>query len=112
MDLETGARKTVSAREGFYIRALGFMGTDFIYGEAAQGDVGRISRERIFPMGRVVIQDQHGEQLRASDYEALGKYVVSISIEDNRISLDCVQRSADGGYEEAAPETITRPGIG
>ena len=108
MNLETGTRKTVSAREGFYIQALGFMGTDFIYGEAAQGDVWEdIAGSRIFPMGRVVIQDQHGEQLRASDYEALGKYVVSISIEDNRISLDCVQRSADGGYEEAAPETIT-----
>ena len=59
-------------------------------------------------MGRVVIQDQYGKELRASDYEALGKYVVSISIEDNRISLECVRRSADGGYEEAGPETITR----
>ena len=108
MDLETGARKTVSAREGFYIRALGFMGTDFIYGEAAQGDVREdIAGNWIFPMGRVVIQDQYGKELRASDYEALGKYVVSISIEDNRISLECVRRSADGGYEEAGPETIT-----
>ncbi len=108
MDLETGARKTVSAREGFYIRALGFMGTDFIYGEAAQDDVREdIAGNWIFPMGRVVIQDQYGKELRASDYEALGKYVVSISIEDNRISLECVRRSADGGYEEAGPETIT-----
>lgn len=108
MDLETGARKTVSAREGFYIRALGFMGTDFIYGEAAQGDVREdIAGNWIFPMGRVVIQDQYGKELRASDYEALGKYVVSISIEDNRISLECARRSADGGYEEAGPETIT-----
>ena len=55
----------------------------------------------------MVIQDQFGKELRASDYEALGKYVVSISIEDNRISLECVRRSADGGYEEAGPETIT-----
>lgn len=108
LNLETGKRRTVSAREGCYIRALGFMGTDFIYGEAAQEDVQQdISGSYVFPMGRVIIQDQYEEELRVSDYEALGKYVISISIEDNRISLDCVQRTADGGYEEAGPETIT-----
>ena len=108
LNLETGERRTVSAREGCYIRALGFMGTDFIYGEARQEDVQQdISGGYIFPMGRVVIQNESGEELRVSDYESIGKYVVSIAIDDNRISLDCVQRSADGGYEEAGPETIT-----
>ena len=33
--------------------------------------------------------------------------MVSISIENNRISLSCVQRSADGSYTETSPETIT-----
>src|SRR5699024_10393043 len=28
--------------------------------------------------------------------------------ENNRISLSCVQRSADGSYTETSPETITR----
>ena len=108
MDLETGSRRSISAQEGCYIQALGFMGTDFIYGEARQSDVQQdIAGNWQFPMGRVVIQDQYGEELRVSDYEALGKFVVSISIEDNRISLECVQRSADGGFEEAVPETIT-----
>lgn len=108
MDLETGSRRSISAQEGCYIQALGFMGTDFIYGEARQSNVQQdIAGNWQFPMGRVVIQDQYGEELRVSDYEALGKFVVSISIEDNRISLERVQRSADGGFEEAVPETIT-----
>ena len=35
LNLETNRRRTVQAEEGFYIRALGFMGTYFIYGEAS-----------------------------------------------------------------------------
>ena len=109
LDLETGTGRTVSAQDGYYIQALGFMGTDFIYGEARQSDVQQdIAGNTVFPMGRVVIQDQNGNELRTSDYESLGKYVVSISIENNRISLSCVQRSADGNYTETSPETITR----
>lgn len=108
LDLETGTGRTVSAQDGYYIQALGFMGTDFIYGEARQSDVQQdIAGNTVFPMGRVVIQDQNGNELRTSDYESLGKYVVSISIENNRISLSCVQRSADGSYTETSPETIT-----
>lgn len=108
LDLETGTSRSVSAQDGYYIQALGFMGTDFIYGEARQSDVQQdIAGNITFPMGRVVIQDKDGNELRSSDYESRGKYVVSISIEDNRISLSCVQRAADGSYEEAAQEAIT-----
>lgn len=108
LNLETGTERTVAAQEGYYIRALGFMGTDFIYGEARQSDVQQdIAGNQVFPMGRVVIQDQYGQEIRTSDYEAQGKYVVSISIEGNRISLDCVQRTAEGSYAETEPETIT-----
>lgn len=108
LNLETGARRSVSAQEGYYIRALGFMGTDFIYGEARQSDVQQdIAGNMSFPMGRVVIQDEYGQEIRSFDYESQGKYVVSLSIESNRILLDCVQKAGDGSYMEAEPEPIT-----
>ncbi len=108
LNLETGKTRSVSAREGYYIRALGFMGTDFIYGEARQSDVQQdISGSTGFPMGQIVIQDEQGEEIRSFDYEDQEKYVISISVESNRILLECVQRSEDGGYEEAEPEPIT-----
>ena len=108
LNLETGAQRSVTAQEGYYIQALGFMGTDFIYGEARQSDVQRdIAGNTIFPMGRLVIQDEYGQEVRTFDYESQGKYVVSIEIEDNRISLNCVRKTAEGGYEEAEPEPIT-----
>ena len=108
LNLDTGKSREVQADEGYYIRALGFMGTDFIYGEARQSDVQKgLTGNELFPMGRIVIENEQGELVREFDYESQGKYVTDISIESNRISLNCVQRSADGSYVEADPEPIT-----
>lgn len=108
LNLETGSRRTVSAQGGFYIRALGFMGTDLIYGEARKENIVKdITGKNVFPMGYVTIQDERGDTIREFPYEQQNKFVISIGIEDNRISLDCVQRTEDGNYIEANPEPIT-----
>ncbi len=108
LNLDTGRRRVVRAEEGFCIRALGFMGNDFIYGEARKEDIVRdITGGYLFPMGYVTIQQENGKEIRKFAYEEQGKYVTSIAIEDNRISLDCVEKSEDGSYIESAPEPIT-----
>jgi len=59
-------------------------------------------------MGRVTIQNaSSGKVIRESVYEDQGKYVVSIAIESNWISLKCVAKSEEGGYAEADPELLT-----
>ncbi len=108
LNLETERSRNISAEEGFYIQPLGFMGTDFIYGEARKDDIQRDATGKyIFPMGYVVILDESGSMIREFPYEEQGKYVVSVSIESNRISLECVAKNGEGGYVEAAPEPIT-----
>lgn len=108
LNLETGSKRSVSAEEGFYIRALGFMGTDLIYGQARKEDIVKdITGKNVFPMGYITIQDQNGKTIREFPYEQQNKFVVSIVIEDNRISLDCVQKTETGDYIEANPEPIT-----
>ena len=108
LNLETYSRQVVKAKDGFYIRVLGFMGTDLIYGEARKEDIVKdVTGNYIFPMGQVTIQDERGNVIREFSYEEQNKYVVSIAIEDNRISLNCVQKAEDGGYTEATPEPIT-----
>lgn len=108
LNLETNRKRTVEAEEGFRIRALGFMGTDFIYGEARKEDITKsITGSTIFPMGYVAIQGENGNEISEFAYEQQGKYVVDISIESNRISLDCVSKDGDGGYTETSPEPIT-----
>ena len=109
LNLETNRRRTVQAEEGFYIRALGFMGTDFIYGEARKEDVAKsITGSFVFPMGYVAIQDENGVKIREFSYEQQGKYAVDISIENNRTILDCVAKDEAQGYTEALPELITK----
>ncbi len=109
LNLETGKRRKVEAGEEFYIRALGFMGTDFIYGKARRDDVVKdLTGNRIFPMGHVVIENERGKVIQEFSYEEKGKYVVSISIESNRISQECVSKNEAGGYEAATPEPITK----
>lgn len=108
LNLDTGSSHTIRAEDGYYIQALGFMGTDFIYGEARQADVTKeLSGNYVFPMGKIVIENEQGKVVRMFDYESKGKYVTGISIKENRISLECVSRQADGTYAEADPEPIT-----
>lgn len=108
LNLNTNRRRVIKAEDGFYIRGLGFMGTDFIYGEAAKEDIVRdITGGYLFPMGYVTIQDENGNEIRKFNYKEQGKYVISTVIEDNRISLDCVEKNAEGEYTETAPEPIT-----
>lgn len=109
LNLETNRRRTLEARQGFYIQALGFMGTDFIYGEARKEDITKsITGNVVFPMGYVAIQDENGARIREFSYEQQGKYVVDITIESNRTSLGCVAKTEEGGYTEALPELITK----
>ena len=92
LNLETGARRSVSAQEGYYIRALGFMGTDFIYGEARQSDVQQdIAGNMSFPMGRIVIQDEYGQEIRSFDYGEI------CSLSFDRKQPDSAGLCAEGG---------------
>ena len=108
LSLNTGGTQTIEAREGEYVRGLGFMGTDFIWGTASEADVqvdmlGNV----IFPMHTISIQSAEGETIREFAYGDQGKYVISVSMTDNRISMECVMKTADGSYVEATPEPIT-----
>lgn len=108
LNLNTGRTQSIQAQEREYVRGLGFMGTDFIWGAASETDVQQDPAGNvIFPMYRISIRSASGETIREFVYGDQGKYVISVSMENNRISLQCVSKSADGSYVEAAPEPIT-----
>ena len=59
MDLETGAKQTISAPEGDYIRSLGFVGGDFLYGLAHQDSSWTVNgRLEDIPMYALEIQER------------------------------------------------------
>ena len=108
MDMKTGVRQTFSAQEGEYLRCLGFSGNDFIYGICAAENVTEdYAGNILFPMHRVEIVDSKGDVIRDFNYEQKNKYVISATMQSNRIDLHCVSKSEDGSYETTLAEAIT-----
>ncbi len=108
LNTETGEVSQIRAEDGETLQALGFMEEDLIYGIADTADIQTdLAGQRTIPMNRVVIRDLTGNEVREFDYRSKGKYVVGVTIVENRIDLSCVSLSADGTYEEALSEPIT-----
>lgn len=106
-DLEDGSSFTVEAPTDSYIRPLGFMGEDFIYGEAAASDIYRDSAGNVrFLMSHVYIvetaEENHGI---LKDYSKAGYLVSSIEVEDYTIYLNREQYNGTT-YVPADTDTI------
>ncbi len=104
-NLNTEVQNVIVAKAGEYIRPLGFMGEDIIYGAAKEEDIYRENSGRIFfPMYKVCICDSEGQVLK--EYSQENMYVIDCSVEDNQITLERMKRREDGSYVEAVPDHI------
>lgn len=105
MDLDTGERKEISTGGDSYLKALGFMQEDFVYGIARKEDVLKdLTGNITFPMYKVCIMDSStAEQLK--EYEKPGYYVSDIEIWDYIMYLNRIQFNGMA-YVEASQDTI------
>ncbi len=95
MRLSDGAVRTIQAAEGEYLRPLGFMGTDFIYGIARDTDIrSDISGRTAFPMYALEIVSEEGEIL--THYEPDGGHIISVEAGAGRIQVNCAYLSSSG----------------
>ena len=86
LNLNTGKQTQIMAGSGKYIKPLGFMNEDLIYGVAYRADISKDAfGATIFPMYRVCIQDERGNVLK--EYEKEGVYVTDAVIEEGQINL-------------------------
>lgn len=93
MNFNTGKQNEIKAGNNQYIKPIGFMGEDLIYGVAYANDlVADPSGTILFPMYSVRIQDERGNIL--NNYEKPGYYVVGASIAGNQINLNRVTKSS------------------
>lgn len=91
MDFNTGKQTTVEGGSGCYVRPLGFMGEDLIYGTAYKSDVAKDSSGSIlFPMYMVNILN--GTETIADTYQKEGIYIVGAEIVENQINLKRVRK--------------------
>ena len=86
LDLETGEGHIINAPENEMIRALGFMGEDFIYGRQYPADESvTVTGDKILPMYQITIVDKSGTVVK--EYVADGMYFSDIRIEKNLLTI-------------------------
>lgn len=100
LNLNTGKETQIRAGDGKYIKPLGFMNEDLIYGVAYKADISKDAfGATIFPMYRICIEDERGNVLK--EYEKEGVYVTDASIETGQINLSRVCKREDGAVYSA-----------
>ena len=104
-DLENETAVKISAGSSEYIRFLGFIGEDMIYGMVRYNDVQvETSGNLLMPMYRICICDGTGKLIKY--YEKDGFFVTDVSIEPGHIQLTRLSGTT-GSYQMASDDTIT-----
>lgn len=108
MDITDGTTQTIAAENGEYLRVLGFMEQDLVYGRAHTGDAWVKSNSVCgLPMFRLEIVSDRLELLK--EYERPDSYVDEVTTEGNRIHLKLVRKNeadVNHAYLENGSDTI------
>lgn len=107
-DFETGRTTDIRPENGAYIRPLGFLGTDCIYGEAAESDRSRLAQGQTFlPISTVRIVDTSEDNKVLKTYQQKGVWFKDAEISsEGVITLNSVKYK-NHAYVKTAPLTIT-----
>ncbi len=107
LDLKTGTTTEIEEGDGEYVRPLGFMEEDFVYGVAKRDDVHVDTAGKLtFPMNEIKIMDTLGEQQEIlKTYHKDGYFVSKIEISDYTIYLSRIQFNGTA-YVDADQDTI------
>lgn len=106
LNLSSGVKSVVDASAGEFIKPLGFIGNDLIYGLIRKSDV-RTDRygQIIWPMYRLIIRDDSGNTLK--EYGEDGYFVIGVEVGETQILLSRIQWDAESeSYVEAAGDQI------
>lgn len=116
IDVEGHKDYIIKADEGEYIKVLGFIENDLIYGTAKASDITTDSSGKtIFPMYKINIRLYDGNDnkeassatsadgdtssgIKLETYQKDGIYVSSVSVSNNILSLSRLTRGADGSF--------------
>lgn len=105
MDLKSGKTFEVKKGDDQYLRPLGFIGEDFIYGQANVADVvSDAAGNTTFPMNGLIILDT-SDQSELKTYTPSGSYVEKISVDGYTVTIDLIAQN-NGVYAEIGQDTI------
>ncbi len=104
MNLDSGEMREIEAPDGQFIRAIGFLNHDFVYGIADAADVTEDPSGAVtFAMKELKIEEFSGTLVK--DYYQDGLYVTDVDMEPGLARLTRVSKSASG-YAEAPTDNI------
>jgi hypothetical protein len=104
MDLEGELERTIEGGQQEYLKPIGFVGSDFVYGVARKEDADTdAAGNGRFPMYKVIIQDKDANVVK--DYHKEGFYVTKAYVEKDAIFLNR-EIKAEGGYLSVDQDTI------
>lgn len=105
MDLYTGKKQEITGQPGELLRVLGFVGSDFIYGLAREGDQWiENGRSRGLPMYSLEILGDNMEV--ESRYEKEGLYISSVDIQGSRIHINQISKAGGQLYTAVGEDTL------
>ncbi len=105
VDLDSGESREISAGEGEYVKALGFLNEDFLYGTAQKSDLRQLpAGELIFAMADLTIEDFEGNVIK--EYHQDGYYVTNVTMEEGLADLERMTLDAAGNYVTASNDNI------
>lgn len=105
MDFNTAQKQEITESEGDYVRVLGFVGNDLIYGFSNSGDKWIVNgRMKGMPMYAMYIVDN--EMQVESEYRKDGIYISDVVAEDGRIHLKRLVRISENQYMYQDQDTI------
>lgn len=108
MNLNTKTISTIQAGVGNYIRPLGFMEEDLVYGLVNQDDLYIDNAgSLITPMYCINISNNAGNEVNMT-YQKDNAYVMDIAIMENQINLKRYIKSGEGIFTETRDDQIMR----
>lgn len=106
LNLKDGSSYTIKASSGMYIKPLGFIGEDFIYGIANSSDVMTDAAGNVtFPMHTLKIVNVESES-ELKSYSPESGYIEGIDIQDYTIQIMLFGLGADGQYVSTGTDSI------
>ncbi len=100
MYLDEESTRTITAESGTYIRALGFLNDDFLYGIADRDDlVTGAAGDVTFAMNRILIEDFGGNVIK--EYDPGENRITSVDVSGGLVTLTRSSRDGDVYTEES-----------
>lgn len=104
MDLEGESVRTIEGGSGEYLKPVGFVESDFVYGTAKEGQVTADSAGNMrFLMYKIEIVDENSNVIK--EYQKDGYYISNAYVEQDTIFLDR-EMNTETGYTSASQDTI------